>query len=100
MLVLDDHTTHKGIKFIYTVWINVACLQHLEPHTSHAGQSFDGHISSPLKTAFHQETRPSVDLNTTAAIREQRFLVCAREKARDIAVSQTNIIKGFKGVGN
>lgn len=98
ILVIDNHSTHIPLKFMYLAWKNKVYCLYLEAHSSHITQPFDFGVFSPLKNAFYKETRRYADLNTTAPIHKQRFIECYHI-ARDVAATEKNIISGFEGTG-
>ena len=68
ILILDQHTTHISMDFIYEYKINHVQPLYLPPHSSQKTQPLDVGVYSPLKTAFHQEMRGFASFLASAPI--------------------------------
>ncbi len=98
LLILDGHTTHTSVEFMYTAWKNRVQILYLPAHTSHITQPLDVGIFSPLKNYFHQEMRSFASFSATAPVQKQRFLRCYYIASRK-AFDPRNIRAAFRGAG-
>ncbi|KAK5994688.1 MFS-type transporter clz9 [Cladobotryum mycophilum] len=98
ILILDNHTTHISLNFMYLAWINRVQLLYLPSHSSHITQLLDVGVFGPLKTYFRQNTQGFASFQTSAPVQKQRFLhiyFSAAEKA----FTKMNIKSGFRAAG-
>jgi 4-hydroxybenzoate polyprenyltransferase len=98
ILILDGHSSHVTIPFMFLAWLNKVQLIYLPPHTSHLTQPLDVGVFAALKKYFHQETDKFADLEARSPIQKQHFIE-AYKIASDKAFTSNNIRGGFHGAG-
>ncbi|UPK99848.1 hypothetical protein LCI18_010783 [Fusarium solani-melongenae] len=98
ILILDGHSPHITIPFMFLAWLNKVQLIYLPPHSLYLTQPLDVGIFSPLKIYFHQETAKFADLEARSPIQKQHFIQ-AYKIASDKAFTSKNIRAGFHCAG-
>lgn len=98
LLILDGHSTHDNIDFMYECFQNkVACL-FLPSHSSHVLQPLDLSIFGPLKTYYRQEVAAFGLTADSAPVLKAIFITCyARAYVKGF--SSKNIKSGFNAAG-
>jgi 4-hydroxybenzoate polyprenyltransferase len=98
LLILDDHSSHISVKFMFLAHRHKVQLLYLPAHTSHKTQPLDRSVFSALKNYFRQNAKALAGFTASAAINKQRFLYCYKDaSARGMA--PRNIISGFRATG-
>ncbi|KID59616.1 transposase, partial [Metarhizium hybridum] len=98
LLVLDGHGSHESVDFMYLCYQHKIHLLYLPPHTSHVLQPLDLSVFSPLKHFYRKEVGSLSLLTDSSPIGKQNFLLCY-QKAREQALSSSNIKGGWKASG-
>jgi len=98
MLVLDQHSTHVDVDFMYEAWINKVVLMYLPAHATHVLQPLDVTVFTSLKAKFHELTAEWSCLDVSAPIAKQNWLH-AYKAAGAHAYSVSNIRAGFRACG-
>ena len=98
LLILDGHSTHDNIDFMYECFQNkVACL-FLLSHSSHVLQPLDLSIFSPLKTYYRQEVTAFGLTVDSAPVLKAMFVTCY-DRAYVKAFTPKNIKSGLNAAG-
>ncbi|KAL8284992.1 hypothetical protein RB600_009431 [Gaeumannomyces tritici] len=98
LLVIDEHTTHVTVPFMYHAFKNNVQIEYLPPHSSHVTQPLDVGVFSPLKSNYRRQTRPFASFDTSASEQKKRFLQ-AYATASAEAICPRNIKAGFRKAG-
>ncbi|KAL8300776.1 hypothetical protein RB593_010230 [Gaeumannomyces tritici] len=98
LLVIDEHTTHVTVPFMYHAFKNNVQIAYLPAHSSHVTQPLDVGVFSPLKAAYRRLTRRFASFDTSAPKQKKRFLQ-AYATASSEAVCSRNIRAGFQKAG-
>ncbi|KAL8402246.1 hypothetical protein RB596_008852 [Gaeumannomyces avenae] len=98
LLIIDEHTTHVTVPFMYHAFKNNVQIEYLPPHSSHFTQPLDVGVFSPLKSYYRCQTRPFASYDTSASEQKKRFLQ-AYAAASAKAICPRNIRAGFRKAG-
>ena len=98
LLILDGHSTHENIDFMWECFQNKVCLLFLPSHTSHVLQPLDLSVFGPLKTYYRQEINCAGLIADSAPVLKAQFISCY-VKAYAKAFRSSNIKSGFSATG-
>ena len=97
LLVLDGHGSHNGPEFDQFCTENLIIPLYMPAHSSHLLQSLDVACFSPLKQAYRKQIEKSMALGINHIDKDHFLTVYA--SVRKEALSQKNILSGFKATG-
>jgi hypothetical protein len=98
LLILDGHSTHITVDFMWEAYKNRVQLLYLPAHSSHLTQPLDLALFSPLKTYYRQETSHLDFLDHAAPVMKRNFLECY-DRASEKAFTSKNCRSGFRAAG-
>ncbi|KAF2228325.1 CENP-B protein [Viridothelium virens] len=99
MLILDGHSSHIDLNFLFTckTVLNIA-LVFPPPYTTHILQPLDFTAFSPVKTCYWSQISQLAAINNAAPIKKSRFIQYYYQ-ARQEGLTTKNILSGWRSAG-
>lgn len=97
-IIVDGHASHRTHEFMFECQRNNIYLILLAPHASHVLQPLDVAVFSPVKNAYRRELYQLAAIDDFTLIDNITFTKCYL-KAKEIGLTTTNIIEGWKSSG-
>ena len=98
MLILDGHSSHISLDFLWACKQNKVYLLFLPPHSSHVLQPLDLSVFSVVKRFYRQQIQALSYLNDAAPVKKERFIT-AYYHARERAITERVIRAGWATAG-
>jgi len=98
LLICDGHGSHTTATFMYHCWENKVHLLYLPAHTSSETQPLDVCVYGPLKDRFQREIS-KLGIRSSSSPVQKRACIDTYFKAREIAMSSSNIESAFAATG-
>jgi hypothetical protein len=98
LLLLDAHSSHVDIEFLWLCKQNKIELLFLPAHSTHLLQPLDLSVFSVTKTKYRNQIRDLASLDDAAPIKKERFITYYY-KAREESFSQKVIRAGWRAAG-
>jgi hypothetical protein len=98
LLLLDGHSSHIDIEFLWQCHQNKIHLLFLPPHSTHLLQPLDLSVFSATKTRYRNQIRELASLDDAAPIKKERFITYYHA-AREEGFSERVIRAGWRAAG-
>ena len=98
MLILDGHSSHISLDFLWACKQNKVYLLFLPPHSSHVLQPLDLSVFSLVKRFYRQQIQALSYLDDAARVKKERFIT-AYYHARERAITERVIRAGWATAG-
>lgn len=98
LLVLDGHSSHTAINFLWFCKQQQIYLLFLPAHASHVLQPLDLGVFAPLKSRYRSQIAALASLDDASPVKKQRFLTCYNS-ARLETFKPRLLLTGWKSAG-
>jgi hypothetical protein len=98
LLLLNGHSSHVDIEFMWLCKQNKIELLFLPPHSTHLVQPLDLSVFSALKAKYRNQVRDLASLDDAAPIKKERF-IAYYYRARETAITERVVRAGWRAAG-